>query len=136
MPTITKHHGAKPVTLVVEDDDAMADLMRHLLEQDGWEVLRARDGKGAKELIGSLAPPALVTLDIGLPDATGEELILHIKDTPGWERVPIIMVTAKARDHSLNWTIKTGAKAYLVKPFRPEELRDCIQRVTRKPAAN
>jgi DNA-binding response OmpR family regulator len=110
--------------------------MRHLLEQDGWAVQRARDGKGAKELIGRLAPPALVTLDIGLPDATGEELILHIKDIPGWERVPIIMVTARAKDQSLNWTIKTGAKAYLVKPFKPDDLRDCIQRVTRKSAAN
>jgi DNA-binding response OmpR family regulator len=136
MTTTSKERGDKPVALIVEDDDAMADLMRHLLEQDDWAVQRARDGNGAKELIGRLAPPALVTLDIGLPDATGEELILHIKDAPGWERVPIIMVTAKAKDQSLNWTIKTGAKAYLVKPFKPEELRDCIQRVTRKPAAN
>jgi DNA-binding response OmpR family regulator len=115
--------------MIVEDDDAMADLMRRVLEQDGWSVQRACDGKGARELIGGLAPPALVTLDIRLPDATGEELILHIRDAPGWERVPIIMVTAKPKDQSLNWTIKTGAKAYLVKPFKPEELRDCIRRV-------
>ena len=97
--------------LIVEDDDPMADLMRLILEDDGWTVHRAGDGKGAKELIGRLAPPALVTLDIFLPDISGVDLILHVKATPGWERVPIVMVTAKPKDKDVNWAIKTGAKA-------------------------
>jgi len=122
--------------LVVEDDDDMANLMRRTLEEDGWTVHRAADGKGAKELIGRLAPPALVTLDIFLPDTSGVELILHVRDTPGWERVPIVMVTAKAKDKDVNWAIKTGANAYLVKPFKRDELRDCVRRVARKPAAD
>ena len=122
--------------LVVEDDDDMANLMRRTLEEDGWTVHRAADGKGAKELIGRLAPPALVTLDIFLPDTSGVELILHVRDTPGWERVPIVMVSAKAKDKDVNWAIKTGANAYLVKPFKRDELRDCVRRVARKPAAD
>ena len=122
--------------LVVEDDDDMANLMRRTLEEDGWTVHRAADGKGAKELIGRLAPPALVTLDIFLPDTSGVELILHVRDTPGWERVPIVMVTAKPKDKDVNWAIKTGANAYLVKPFKRDELRDCVRRVARKPAAD
>ena len=122
--------------LVVEDDDDMANLMRRTLEEDGWTVHRAADGKGAKELIGRLAPPALVTLDIFLPDTSGVELILHVRDTPGWERVPIVMVTAKPKDKDVNWAIKSGANAYLVKPFKRDELRDCVRRVARKPAAD
>jgi DNA-binding response OmpR family regulator len=125
----------KPAVLIVEDDDQIAFLMQHILEQDGWAVHRAPDGKSAKDLIGRLAPPALVTLDIALPDTTGVELILHVKDTAGWERVPVIMVTAKPKDKDVNWAIKTGAKAYLVKPFKPDELRDCVRRFARKPAA-
>jgi len=117
--------------LVVEDDDDMANLMRRTLEEDGWTVHRAADGKGAKELIGRLAPPALVTLDIFLPDTSGVELILQVKSTPGWERVPIVMVTAKPKDKEVNWAIKSGAKAYLVKPFKAAALRDCVRRVTR-----
>ena len=113
----------------------MADLMRLILEDDGWTVHRASDGKGAKELIGRLAPPALVTLDIFLPDTSGVDLILHVKATPGWERVPIVMVTGKPKDKDVNWAIKTGAKAYLVKPLKPDELRDCVRRFARKPAA-
>ena len=117
--------------LVVEDDDDMANLMRRTLEEDGWTVHRAADGKGAKELIGRLAPPALVTLDTFRPDTSGVELILHVRDTPGWERVPIVMVTAKPKDKEVNWAIKSGAKAYLVKPFKAAALRDCVRRVTR-----
>ena len=132
---MTENTVNKPAVLIVEDDDDMAKLMRLILELDGWVVHRAADGKEAKEMIGRLAPPALVTLDIFLPDTTGVELILHVKDTPGWEHVPIIMVTAKPKDEDVNWAIKTGAKAYLVKPFKPDQLLECVQRYARKPAA-
>ena len=119
----------KQIVLLVEDEDQIAFLMRHMLEQEGWAVQRAADGKAAKELIGRLAPPALVTLDIALPDMSGVDLILHIKDTPGWQKVPIVMVTAKPKGKDVNWAIKSGADAYIVKPFKPDELRDCVRRL-------
>jgi DNA-binding response OmpR family regulator len=134
MRTMTKAQDKKLTALIVEDYDDMATMMRRILEEDGWTVHRAVDGKGAKELIGRLAPPDLVTLDIFLPDTSGVDLILDVKATPGWERVPIIMVTAKPKDKHLNWAIKSGAKAYLVKPFKADELRDCVRRVVHKPA--
>jgi DNA-binding response OmpR family regulator len=120
--------AAKPAVLIVEDDDQMAKLMQHVLERDGWEVIRAEDGKQAKVMIARLAPPSLVTLDIVLPDISGVELILQIKATPGWERVPIVMVTATPKDETVNWAIKNGASDYLVKPFKMDELRDCVHR--------
>jgi len=119
-----------PTVLIVEDDDDMAALMRLILEKDGSKVHRAVNGKGAKELIGRLTPPALVTLDIFLPDISGVDLILHVRDTAGWEQVPIVMVTAKPKDKDVNWAIKCGATAYLAKPFKQEELRDCVRRVS------
>jgi DNA-binding response OmpR family regulator len=123
----------KPVILIVDDDDQIAKLMQHVLEGDGWEVQRAIDGKQAKELIARLAPPSLVTLDIVLPDLSGVELILQIKATPGWERVPIVMVTATPKDETVNWAIKSGARDYLVKPFKMDELRACVRRHAKKP---
>ena len=47
----------------------------------------------------------------------------------------MVMVTARAKDKDLPWAIKSGANAYLVKPFRPEELRETVRRLARKPAA-
>lgn len=110
----------------------MAALMRLILEKDGWAVHRARDGNGAKKLMRRLAPPALVTLDIFLPDISGVELILHVRDTRGWEQVPIMMVTAMPRDDDVNWAIRSGATAYLAKPFTIEQLRASVRRIVRK----
>jgi len=124
----------EPAVLIVEDDDAMANLMRRTLERDGWSVRRAANGKTAKELIGRVAPPFLVTLDISLPDMSGRDLILHVKSTPGWERMPIVIVTGKPKENgSSSWAVKSGTKAYLAKPFTPEELRDCVRRAAREP---
>lgn len=134
MRTMTKDQDHKPTALIVEDFDDMADMMRRILEDDGWTVHRAVDATGAKEFIGRLAPPDLVTLDIFLPGASGVDLILDVRATPGWEQVPIVMVTATPKDKHANWAIKSGANAYLVKPFKPDELRDCVRRVARKAA--
>jgi DNA-binding response OmpR family regulator len=123
----------KPEVLVIEDDDQTVQWMRFMLEKDGWAVRHAADGKSAQALIGKTPPPWLITLDIGLPDITGPELILAIKEAPGWERVPIVMVTATPKDANVNWAIKRGAKAYMVKPFNPEELQQVVRRFARKP---
>ena len=134
MKAMAKNQAKIPAVLIVEDDEDMAVLMRRVLEKDGWTVHRAVDVKGAKRLIRRLAPPALVTLDIFLPDSSGVALIVHIKDTAGWEQVPIVMVTAKRKEKEVAWAITSGADAYLVKPFKASELRDCVRRHASKPA--
>jgi len=125
--------GAKTI-VVVEDDDQTAIWIQRMLEKDGWIVRTVPDGKSAKALISGSPPPWLVTLDIALPDVSGIELILHIKDSPGWQGVPIVMVTATPKDENVNWAVKQGAKAYLVKPLQQDELRAAVQRYARKPS--
>lgn len=123
----------RPEILVIEDDNATADWMRIMLEKDGWTVRHAADGKAAKAAIGSGAMPWLITLDLGLPDTSGVDLMVDIKGTPGWQRVPVVVVTATPKDESVNWAIKKGARAYLVKPFKPEELQATVKNLARKP---
>jgi DNA-binding response OmpR family regulator len=119
----------KPAVLVVEDDDQVAFLIQFILEQDGYRVQRAADGRAAQQIISGMAPPALVTLDITLPHMQGDELIVLIKSQPGWERVPVLMVTAKPRDKDMAWAIKSGAQGYIVKPFKPEQLREQVRKL-------
>ena len=127
--------AAKPVALVVEDDDQIAYLIQFILEQDGYRVQRAADGKAAQQLITGMAAPAVVTLDIALPQVQGDELMVLMRSQPGWERVPVLMVTAKPKDKDMAWAIKSGAQGYLVKPFQPDELRAQVRKlVARKPA--
>jgi DNA-binding response OmpR family regulator len=121
--------SGKPAALVIEDDDQVAYLIQFILEQDGFRVTRAADGKAAQQIIAGMAAPALVTLDINLPHAQGDELILSIRSQAGWERVPVLMVTAKPKDKDMPWAIKSGAQGYIVKPFRPEELRERVRKL-------
>jgi two-component system alkaline phosphatase synthesis response regulator PhoP len=120
----------KPIVLVVEDDDQIAYLIQFILEQDGYHVQRAADGKAAQQIIAGMRPPALVTLDISLPHMQGDELILLLRSQPGWEKVPVLMVTAKPKDKDMPWAIKSGAQGYIVKPFKPEELRERVRKLT------
>ncbi len=98
--------GRKPLVLVIEDDDQTALFIRHFLEQGGYEVRVAADGNEAGALIGHIEPPSVVTLDIDLPHARGDELMLRIKTTPGWEKVPVIMVTATPKTEDSTWAVK------------------------------
>ncbi|MBI3374552.1 MAG: response regulator transcription factor [Betaproteobacteria bacterium] len=127
----------RPLVLVIEDDDQIALFIRHVLERSGYEVRVAADGKEAEALIGHMEPPSVVTLDIDLPHMSGDELMLRIKTAPGWERVRVIMVTATPKTADSTWAVKTGARAYLVKPFKPEELVETVGRLIapKKPAA-
>jgi DNA-binding response OmpR family regulator len=120
---------AKPVALVVEDNEATGTLIQVILKQEGFDVHRAADGRLAEEAIEKFAPPALITLDVNLPDTSGGELLLRIRARRGWEKVPVIMVTAKENDSKVGWAIKSGASAYIVKPFEREALLECVKRV-------
>src|SRR5262245_7904881 len=110
MQTVTD----KPTILVVEDDEDMAKLIRLVLEFEGFEVKHVADGLEALAYIASHPAPALVTLDIELPHAKGEEVMMQIKSSPGWDRVPVVVISATPKT-ATTWTVKTGAKGYLVK---------------------
>ena len=119
--------------LVVEDDDQIAYILRFILEREGFSVHLAPDGRTAKELIEKLAPPpAVVTLDVMLPHADGYELLKAIRSRQGWEKVPVILLTARSQEHDIVRALDAGANDYMVKPFKPDELRARIRRLTKK----
>jgi DNA-binding response OmpR family regulator len=120
---------ATPAAFVVEDDDQIAYLLQFILRKEGYTVTVARDGLEAQKLIADSAPPALVTLDFMLPHATGLELLAIMRAKAGWEHVPVLMLTARSQEKDITLARESGATDYLVKPFKPEELRACIRRL-------
>jgi DNA-binding response OmpR family regulator len=58
-----------------------------------------------------------------------------IRAKPGWEKVPVLMLTAKSQEKDIARALDAGATAYLVKPFKPEELRACVRRLMKGPSA-
>jgi len=123
---------AQGAALVAEDDEQLAYILRFILEREGFEVHAAPDGRTAKELIATLPPPAIVVLDVMLPHVNGYELLAQVRSTAGWQAVPVIMLTARSQEQDIVRGLEAGANDYMVKPFKPEELRARIRRLLKK----
>ena len=117
--------------LVVEDNDEISYLVQFLLERDGFRVELARDGRAAEQMIATMSPPDLVVLDVMLPYIDGFQLLGQIRGRKEWEKVPVIMLTAKSQENEIVRALEAGATDYVVKPFQPNELLARIRRVTK-----
>ena len=104
--------------LVVDDEDAVRELIELYMKKEGFEILHARDGKEALRLNGEHHPD-LVILDLMLPGLDGWEVCRQIRST---SKVPIIMLTARAEEVDRIVGLELGADDYVVKPFSPREL--------------
>ena len=109
-------HGRK--VLVVDDEDAVRELIELYLKKEGFEVVHARDGREALRLNGEHHPD-LVILDLMLPGLDGWEVCRQIRAS---SKVPIIMLTARAEEVDRIVGLELGADDYVVKPFSPREL--------------
>ena len=118
--------------LVVEDDDQIAQILRFILESDGYEVQVAPDGHAAQQLIGSAPVPAIVILDLMLPHVDGFELLAQVRASATWRAVPVIMLTARAQEEDRARGLRAGANEYMVKPFDTEELRARVRELAVK----
>jgi len=122
IPLPNKPLPEKPVVLLVEDEADIAHILTFVLEHEGCTVVHADDGLKAVEMIRTMPPPKLILLDIMLPRMDGMLVIPYIRSRPGWEEVPIVMLTAKAGTEDVFRAIDSGANSYITKPFQPIEL--------------
>lgn len=119
--------GAKGSSvLIVEDDSLICKLVQVVLEHHGMNVQIAEnymDGMAA--LDGS--QPALIILDLGLPDGDGMDLLRHIRETLKRE-VPVLVLTAFRQEDKAVRAFELGANDFVTKPFAPRELVARIER--------
>jgi DNA-binding response OmpR family regulator len=104
--------------LVVEDDEAIADVLRRSLRAEGHEVQSAADGVEALAQAEQFVPD-LVILDLGLPRLDGTEVLKRLRDEGD---VPILILTARTETEDRVEGLDAGADDYLPKPFEREEL--------------
>jgi DNA-binding response OmpR family regulator len=107
--------------LVVEDDEAIAGLLRILLTQAGYGVVSAATGRAALAQVDGNAID-LVLLDLMLPDMSGLDLCHHLRSRTGDTYTPILMVTALIGEGQRVAGFAAGADDYIPKPFHPREL--------------
>jgi DNA-binding response OmpR family regulator len=115
--------------VVVDDDEQIGQLVKFIVEREGYEVVLAKDGRAVRELVATAAAPALIILDIMLPFVDGLQLLAEIRAHAEWKKCPAIMLTAKSQEKDMARALDAGANDYLVKPFLPDDLRARIRRV-------
>jgi two-component system, OmpR family, response regulator len=115
--------------LLVEDDELLSTPLRQDLEQQGYAVDLAENGRDA-EFMGNEIAYDLIVLDLGLPERPGLEVLQHWRK--GGMRTPVIILTARDAWHEKVAGFKAGADDYLGKPFHVEELVVRIQALIRR----
>jgi two-component system phosphate regulon response regulator PhoB len=122
---------AKPTVLVVEDEAALATMLRYNLEKQGFRVEEAADGQEALTRIAENQPD-LVLLDWMLPALSGIEVCRQIRRRSSTRDLPVIMVTARTEDQDAVRGLNTGADDYITKPFNMEALLARIRALLRR----
>jgi DNA-binding response OmpR family regulator len=120
--------SGRPRVLVVDDDEDIRILLRELLERAGYSVDEAPDGRTALRNLYS-QPPALVILDVSMPEMDGYQTLERIRDL---SEVPVIMLTARTQELEKVRGLSAGADDYVAKPFGRQELLARVQALLRR----
>lgn len=114
--------------LIVEDDEAIANLLYMDLSDEGYQCSIANDGKNAADMLEKNSNYDLILLDIMLPEIDGYDLLEYIKPT----ETPVIFLTAKGTVNDRIKGLKMGADDYIVKPFQSGEVLARMEAVLRR----
>jgi two-component system KDP operon response regulator KdpE len=108
----------KPLILIVDDEPQIRRLLTVILEANGYRVLAAVTG-GEGLVLVTQHRPALLILDLGLPDLTGQELLRRLRE---WSNIPVIVLSVEADQRGKIAALDAGADDYVTKPFNTDEL--------------
>ena len=122
---------SSPKLLLVEDDQALAELLEYRFESEGYEVRVTGDGDEALVFAAEEAPD-LVILDWMIEGTSGIEVCRRLRRIKATAHVPIIMLTAREAEDDRIRGLETGADDYLTKPFSPRELLARVSAVLRR----
>ena len=114
--------------LLVDDERDLVFYTKLFLEEQGYEVLEAYDGKQALEVLENHRPDLMI-LDVAMPRMTGWDVLRAIQDDPEKADIPVLMLTARAEDADKARGWELGVTWYQTKPFELDELAMIIERV-------
>jgi two-component system KDP operon response regulator KdpE len=104
--------------LVIEDEKSISHFISTILNNNGYETMKARSGNEALSMISSHCPD-LIILDLGLPDMDGMDILRQIRS---WSTLPVVVVSARSHERDKVLALDLGADDYLTKPFGTNEL--------------
>ncbi len=107
--------------LVVDDSPTERFFLAELLAKKGYTVITAENGDEAFQKTKS-EKPSLVVLDVVMPGLSGFQVTRALNRDPETQAIPVILCTSKAGETDRIWGLRQGARDYVVKPIKPEEL--------------
>ncbi|TAK10977.1 MAG: response regulator [Anaerolineae bacterium] len=119
-----------PRVLVVEDDDATAEMFSEMLVLSGNDVQRAKDGRQAMAAL-SARRPDLILLDLMMPDLDGLAFLAQLRADVRTHNLPVIVISAKGLPSDIDTAMTAGAVAYFTKPVSFQELKAAVSRALR-----
>jgi CheY-like chemotaxis protein len=124
--------GDPKTILIVDDEPDVRTYISTLLEDHGYATISAKDGEDALGKLQAVSP-ALITLDISMPEKSGVRLYREIKEDSRWKKIPIIIITGISEDFQKFISTRRQVpppEGYLSKPINPEEILELIQKLT------
>lgn len=126
---------SEQTVLIVEDDPASLDIFETILRHGGYHVVTAQTVAEGVERAREVVP-AVVVVDIGLPDGLGFGLLDELSDDPRTEHIPLIVCTVHVFEHDQVRARRAGADMFLKKPVEPSHLLESVNRLLQpSPAA-
>ncbi|MGK7943004.1 MAG: PleD family two-component system response regulator [Microcystaceae cyanobacterium] len=117
-----------PTILVVEDTPSVQQLLNQYLQESGYTVMNASNGKEALDKVSQKMPDVVIT-DLVMPGMSGLELCRSLKKDPQTHKLPVIACTSKNQELDRLWGMKQGIDIYITKPFSKEEIVRAVRSV-------
>lgn len=112
--------------LIVDDSPSQLLGIKRIVEKLGHETLTAEDGAAGVEVARQQLPD-LILMDVVMPNLNGFQATRTISKNPDTAHIPIVLVTTKDQETDRVWGMRQGAKAYVTKPIKEEELAKTLQ---------
>ncbi len=118
-----------PTILVVEDTPSAQQLLNQYLQESGYNVINANNGKEALDKVNQQKPDVVIT-DLVMPGMSGLELCRSLKKDPNTKKLPVIACTSKDQELDRLWGMKQGIDIYITKPYSKEEIIRAVRSVS------
>ncbi|OIQ26658.1 response regulator [uncultured Vibrio sp.] len=118
----------KKTILIVDDSESLRQVVNIALTGGGYDVLEAKDGvDGLSKLNGSKVH--LIISDVNMPNMNGIDFVKQVKTLDKYRFTPIIMLTTENQEYLKEESRKAGAKAWMVKPFKPDQMLQAVSKL-------
>lgn len=115
--------------LIIDDSASLRQVVQIALKGAGYDVAQAEHGRDALDKLTGGVKPHLIVCDVNMPVMDGIAFVKEVKSLPEYKFTPIIMLTTEAGEEKKLEGQLAGAKAWLVKPFRPEVMLKAVQKL-------